>query len=309
MRVLAVITISGMSAGCQCNPPGPPANTDKWEPPPPDTDVPVDTAPPPRCSLEETEPNALESDADDLPLEVDACGWFQAPYDSDRWQFEVPVATWVGVTVTARENGSIADPDVVIYQQNYSVDRIAGDDTADVHLLMPMEAGPYSMVVTEHSQTGEDNGRFFYDIDASVQKAPRSWSLSEEEPNNTVETALVAQDGDSVFGVIGVQGDIDLLEIQIPEGRHTLTVSVDAFSLGSPADLMLNLIDAAGDSPNCPGFPDCFFFRDEVGGGSDPWLQYNSEGGETLFVKVRPEVPTKFSSSHWYVVDVQLEGE
>jgi hypothetical protein len=298
-------------AGCQCRPdPSVPTPADTSEPP---TDTArTDTAPPPPCAWPESEPNNSDAEADLLPLEAFACGTFGAPADSDFWSFPVTEDTWLGVRVDAAENGSFANPAVVLSgDDGLAILRNDGSETADVHLLFPTAPRNYTLLVLEESGQGDSNDRWFYDVMATVQKAPIDWTRSEVEPNDTVadvELANPALSGDLVFGVLDDGDDRDLLRIDVPVGRHEITVAAKGFDLGSPADTELLLLDSAGDSPGCgPGNGGCVFRRGAIGFERDPVLTYSSDGAETLYVRVQSE-DDRGSAVHWYVLDVRIEG-
>lgn len=302
VRVLGLFGVAGCN--CRPDPTVPSMPIDDTAPPPAAT---ADTAPPPRCAIEESEVNNEAATADELPLDRRGCGLFQAPNDPDFWTFDVPESAWVGVWLDARENGSIADPGLfVVGPGGLVVARDDGDETADVRLLFPAPVGTYTLTVREEGFQGAEDGRYFYDLLATVQKAPLEWTGLEVEPNDAVAQATPAGPGDVLLGALADPDDDDVFRVAIPVGRHELTARIDAFTLGSPADLMMNLVDAGGSSPGCGASnPSCEFRRGEVGFERDPWLQYTSEGDEVLYVRVRSE--DGFGSPiHWYALSVAL---
>lgn len=302
--LLRVVLAFGV-AGCHCRP----------DPSVPDTDVDdtarpastAETAAPPRCELEESESNNTAETADGLPLEAEACGGFQAPNDPDLWTFEVVDSTWLGVWLDARENGSLANPGLFLLgPDNLVIARDNGDETADVQLRFPAAVGTYTLTVREEGFQGDDDGRWFYDLEATVQKAPREWTSVEAEPNGTPAQATPIGVG-AVYGVIEDPDDQDVYALPIPFGRHTLRARIDAFAYGSPADTRLYLQDADGDSPGCGASnPNCRFERGQIGFETDPWLEYSSEGDEVLQLRVISD-DGRGSAIHWYVLDVTLE--
>ncbi len=314
-RSLGFVALLGASglvvAGCQCRPePSVPTPADTSEPQP-DT-AGMDTAPPPPCDWPESEPNNSDEQADMLPLEAQACGVFGAPADSDFWSFPVTEETWLGIRVDAAENGSFANPSVLLSgDDGLAVLRDDGSETADIHLLFPTDPRVYTLIVLEQSGQGDDNDRWFYDLIATVQKAPIEWTESEVEPNDAiadVELSNPVLSGDVVFGVLEDNDDRDLFRIDVPPGRHELTVSVLGFDLGSPADTELLLKDATGASPGCgPDNDACVFERGVQGFERDPVLTFSSDGDESLYVRVQAE-DGRGSAVHWYALDVLLEG-
>ncbi|MEZ4318081.1 MAG: hypothetical protein R3F61_11275 [Myxococcota bacterium] len=297
-----------LCAGCHCRPDPSVPDTDADDTSRPRDTAPEDTGPEPPCALPESEPNNSGPEADLLPLEIEACGQFRAPGDSDFWSVELTEESWLGIRVDARENGSFANPAVVLSATDgLAVLRSDGSETADVHLLFPTVARDFTLLVLEENQQGDVGQRYFYDVIATVQKAPREWTRVELEPNDARADAVPVLDGDAVFGVIEDNDDGDYYRIDVPVGRHTLRVSVDAFDMGSPADTVLYLQNAAGMSPICPTSAGCVFARGEVGFERDPSFEFTSEGDETLYVRVLPETGLG-SPVHWYVLDVALEG-
>ncbi|MCB9675097.1 MAG: hypothetical protein H6737_08265 [Alphaproteobacteria bacterium] len=312
-RDLAIfVALGALVAGCHCrpDPSNPDSDTDPDDTSRPVDTAPLDTGPEPACAFPEIEPNNSNVEANVLPLEAKACGDFRAPGDSDFWSFAVDEPTWLGIRIDARENGSFANPAAVLSASDgLAVLRADGSDTADVHLLFPTDARDFTLLVLEQNQQGDTGRRYFYDLIATVQKAPREWTRTEVEPNDLRADAMVVFDGDQVFGLIEDSDDGDYYRIDVPVGRHTLVASISAFDLGSPADTIVYLQNAAGLSPDCgAGNSNCAFPRGQVGFELDPWLEFTSEGDETLYLRVRPE-DAYGSPVHWYVLDVTLEGE
>ncbi|MCB9668817.1 MAG: hypothetical protein H6736_06160 [Alphaproteobacteria bacterium] len=301
LRTLSLLVSGTVLVGCQCRPdPSVPTPPEPTETPPEPTG---DTAPPPPCDVPESEPNNALDDADALPLEADACGEFQVANDGDRWWFELARDEWVSVRLDARENGSLANPMLVLAGPGVVAQRVDGDETADAELHVPLTPGVYDLQVRDQDGSGDGDGRWFYDLQASVQKAPTDWDALEVEPNGSVATASPLPLGTSAFGLLDTPGDADVFAVPVPTGRHTVALWVEAFALGSPADTVLHLLDADGASPGCGADnPDCAYPRGEIGFESDPWLLRTSEGDETLWVRVRNEAPTQGSPAHWYVV-------
>jgi len=296
--------------GCQCRPEPSNPDTDR----PQDTALPtetgrLDTGPEPPCDVPEVEPNNSAEQATPLPLEAKACGEFQAPADSDQWAVSVTEEVWLGIAIDARESGSFANPAVVLSSPDgLAVLRSDGAETADVDLLFPTTPRELNVLVLEENQQGSPDGQYFYSILASVQKAPRTWTVVEFEPNDTRDQATVVFDGDEVFARISDADDGDYYRVDVPVGRHTLVVAVHGFELGSPADTVLYLQDDTGTAPDCIGNPSCRFPRGQIGFERDPWLEYTSEGDETLYIRVLPE-DGRGSDVHWYGFELSLTGQ
>lgn len=304
-----MLLVSLLTVGCQCGRPALPAETDNPTPPtrpPPPT---LDTAPEPPCDWVEEEPNNNAEQANELPLEAKACGEFaNAAGDADNWVFEVGTSTWIGIDVEAEQLGSLGNPAAAIVGTHGSFTREDDDEGADVALLVPLDAGTYNLTVFEQNFSGGGDGRYFYDLQVSEQKAPRAWTAVADEPNGDRVDALPVTDGEAVYGVIDSPTDEDWLRIEIPHGRTTLTVDAQAFGLGSPLDGVIELRTETG-TPTCVDAADCRFERGETGSENDPWARYTSDGDETIYVRFRSEVANSGSPYHWYVLAISLEGE
>lgn len=301
--VLALLTL-----GCSCGQPALPQDTDPatlpTRPPPPTEDTGDD----PQCAFEEEEPNNSAEMANDLPLEAQACGQFNTiAGDSDNWSFEVTHATWIGIDVEAQRRGSLANPAVAVVGAGTAFNRTDDEDSGDVGMLVPLTPSTYTLQVFEQNFSGADDGRWFYDLQVSEQKAPRSWNGVIDEPADGPTDARVVQNGDVLYGVIDDTTDEDWLRIDIPPGRHVLTVSTEAYASGSPLDALIELEDDTGEPPACPSTPSCRFERGITGFENDPFARYTSEGDETIYIRFRDE-SSGGSPFHWYILDVSLES-
>lgn len=298
---------SVLTLGCQCGRPALPTATDPppipTRPPPP----PEDTGEEPQCAWVEEEPNDNSDQANTLPMEQQACGQFTGSAgDSDNWAFQVAIDAWVAIDVEAEQLGSLANPAAVVVAPGGAFSRNNDDVGGDVSLLVPLVPGAYNLQIFEQNFSGADDGRWFYDVQVSEQKAPRGWTDVADEPNQDASTAMLVADGDAIYGTIEGPTDEDWFRIDIPAGRHNLTVSAEAFGSGSPLDSLFQLRNEAGVAPACPSNPDCRFDRGETGFEADPWGRYTSEGDETIYVRFRNEL-SGGSPFHWYVLDIQLE--
>lgn len=304
MRSFLAPALGTLLAGCQCrvdpSVPTPSAS------PTPTARPTADTGPLPACAVEESEPNNALDDADRVPLEADACGSFQERDDGDRWRFELPRDEWVSVTVRAREDGSLANPQLFLVGDDRVLERVDGDDSADPFVHVPLTAGTYDLQLRDQNGGGDADGRWFYDLQVSVQKAPTDWDAVEVEPNADALDATPVSVGTAVFGILDPPGDTDLYAVPLVPGRQALTLSVEAFGLGSPADTRLVLERGDGSPPDCgAAFPDCSFSRGEIGYESDPWVSWTTESEGTLYVRVRAESGLQGSPAHWYVLRVE----
>lgn len=286
--------------GCQPSlPDDEPENTDETS----DSDVrPTDTGEPPPCDAPEVEPDDVPAQATPLPLEARACGTFEREFDFDVWSFELPEASWLRVRVIAEHIASKAD--VALLLEHEDDDAVATlitgmHDSRDVDLRFPAPAGGYTAWLSENAAQGNPE-EYFYELVASVSKAPVEWTAAEVEPNGTIAQAQEVGDGDVIFGGFGADADVDTYVVGVPAGKHTITVDVDAFEAGSAANLTLVVLDGNGQ-----------YVTEELYGPMgwelDPYLEYTSTGDELVYIRV-VEASGRGGTALWYTFSVGLEG-
>lgn len=306
MRVSPSLLLLGVAlAGCRaCQ--GGEGETDPPDTEPEDTaeDSPTDTAivVPPRCSINEVEPNNVPGTETPLPLEKLACGEMNPVLDADQWSLTVEAATWVAVDVEARAIGSRADMGAILVDvdRGESAQWIDGPTGPDIHLRWPALPGRYLVALTEmDARGGEDE--FFYELLATEVKEPLTWDAVEAEPNNSAAGAGPATLGGAMFGTISDAFDQDWLYVDIPSGKHLLTARADAFEFGSAAQLRLTLT-----RPN--GTIVASVNGGEEGWERDPTLTYVSQGSERLVIKVLDRLG-RGGRPYWYVLNVSAEAE
>lgn len=319
MRAL-VLGLSALLTGCTCRPalPTPTETTETDTETTGNTGTTGDTAPPPPCPVPEIEPNDSVTEPGALPMERRACGTIDAPLDLDVWEFTLEDDSWLAVEVEA-SSGSIADMNLLLTpdQGSWAATRADDPESKDTHLLFPAPAGVYTVTVSE--QTFQGGERYGYDLLVSESKAPVDYTRAEVEPNDTQAAAEVISDGDVVLGTIdgnGALADLDWYRISVPAGKHTLTVDLDAYDLGSAADLTVYLYDQAlnplpigcRDPCGVPTCVPCAFEGGIRGVEFDPLASYDSVGGETLYVQVLEDASREGPAS-WYAMTIRLEGE
>lgn len=319
MRVLAVVATLWLT-GCTCRPelPEPTEPTETDTQPTGSTGSTGDTAPPPPCPVPEIEPNDSVNEPTPLPMERRACGLVEAPLDLDVWEFVLEHDAWLAIEVEAAD-GSIADMTALLTPRvgAWAATRADDPESKDVHLTFPAPAGTYALTVSEQTFAGGD--RYDYDLLVSEAKSPVEYTREEVEPNDTQPAAEVVADGDVILGTIdgnGALADLDWFRVDVPAGKHTLTVDLDAYDLGSAADLTVRLYDQAltplplGCRDPCggPACTPCAFEGGIQGVEFDPLAVLESAGGETLYVQVL-EDGSREGPASWYAMTIRLEGE
>ena len=83
-------------------------NSSSQTPPAEETGT-VDTGPPPPCSQPEVEPNNSYADANEILMELWACGELESSSDSEFLDFDTPYDGWIKLRVEAASIGSSAD--------------------------------------------------------------------------------------------------------------------------------------------------------------------------------------------------------
>jgi hypothetical protein len=297
-------------AGCKsCQPdiPYPQDERDRDSDPPPDTagdtapDSGGDSGPPARCDREEIEPNGLDA-AEDLEMELWACGTFPVAFDQDAFRVRPVQSGWLKVQVEAALRGSPANPQINVTTESDSA--VVGDGylTTDPFLVFPASADEtYTLVLAETEFLYGDDYDWY--MLTSLTKEPVTWTMTEAEPNDGIEEAQVLPPGEIVFGGIASSSDFDWYRITTPhEGEQTLTFDVTAFKEGSAADLRLVLYDADGETvlrEDSDG---------EVAYDRDPYFTKKITGQQDLWLFVRNESWTG-SRFHWYSLAVTVSAE
>jgi hypothetical protein len=307
-RSSLLIALGALSAGCQCKPQIPDATDREDETGEQDTTRrhTGDTAPPPLagpCSIEEVEPNDADGAAMTLPLESYLCGDFERPGDFDRYQVVLPDDGWLGVYVDAQSRGSFADAVVAVQGPSLGAERDndgEGSAARDAHLVIPAPAGTYELLLIEFNLNGNETD-YFYELLATVAKDPFLGTTAEVEPNGTSGEATVVASGDRVEAVLEAGADQDWYQVAVPGGRHTVTVDVEAYDVGSPANVTLFAYEAgvAGAPRAVPS---------GVGGaGFDPYWTFESDGNETLWFRIEEDL-SKGGPAWWYGFVVTVEA-
>lgn len=295
-----------LGAGCSCQPtlPPPPPNDDQQPDPTGATGVTGDTGPPPPCASPELEPNNSLTEFDALAMEQHGCGLVDAPLDIDYWEFTVDDDGWLEVIARA-DFGSPADLTFVLAPRvgTWAASRPDGVGTVDSSIVFLAPAGTYTMAVSEQNLGG--GPRYAYDLLATEAKPPVEWTRTEVEPNDSDPAAEIVQPGDVIYGTMSGNGalpDYDWYAITIPSGRHTLTIDVDAYDVGSSANLTVNLWDTDLEL----ACPTCSLLGGIPGVELDPIGSYDATQAQVIYIQVLESVNLE-GPANWYTLAIGLE--
>ncbi len=254
------------------------------------------------CPVPEAEPNDSPDGATPLPLESAACGAFQSPFDFDMWQFNLPQEGWLRVRVTAAQNGGWADARLTLdgpeVRSSVLIDNMHG--STDIDLRFPALAGDYTALLTEVNGQGAPL-RYEYDLIASAAKPPVEWDLTGTEPDNSFAQAQRVASGDRVYADFGAIGDTDHYRIDVPPGKTTITIDVEAFAYGSAAWVALNLYNEGGTRLET-------WTRGPEGWEHDAQAVWTSSGDETLYLRTS-DFAGASGLATWHVLSFTMEGE
>jgi hypothetical protein len=268
---------------------------------PDDTDTAVDA--PSRCAVADAEPNNAPGLALALPLETRACGDFETPYDADFWTVTVPEPGWLALDLAGYSVGSDAWLSLTASRDGASVGINAYLSLPEAHLVVPTEAGAWLLMARQSISDlgGQGSGPdYFYELRASVTKPPLDWDRTESTAHGTPATAeALPATGVVVYGTTEVSGEADWYRVTLPEGRHRVTLAVQAHALGSPGDFGLEV--------RAPGEPAVFVSAGPVGNEIDPSVVVDADAGGDLLVRVVEETG-QGTPVTWYALHVSVEG-
>ena len=208
---------------------------------------------------------------------------------------------WLEVVTVARNLGSSADVSLLLTPaEGGAVQRQDDEGTTDASLNFPSVVGPLTVSVTEQNNQG--GGDYHYELVVSISKAPVDWTATEVEPNDGQADAGLWAHGDRIFGDMDSNLDSDWYGIDVPEGRHLVTATVEAYAFGSAGDFNLTWFDAGLNLLAGP------LFRHPIDPAlHDPILEVESTGGETLYLKLS-ENDFRWGGHAWYVLDLRMEA-
>jgi len=315
---ISSLVLAVFAAGCSCQPELPPEGDKDDQTRDSAVVESADTAPPPPCDVPEVEDNGSPGTANELPMEQVACGRLQEPADFDYFETEVLADAWVRFAVVSRELGAVADVHLLVAPEGQpAAKREDNEGTTDASLLFPAKANDYVITVSEQNFNGAEE-RYEYELVVSTSKAPLEWDRGEVEPNDDFGSAMSTTAGETIFGDMQGGIDNDWYKVDVPNGKHTLTITIMAFPHGSAGDYSLWLYDQTqgllpegcdidGCGPAQQNCEDCEILEGLIAGQHDPVLEFESLGNETLYWRV-VEYDSKFGDAYWYTMHVGLEG-
>lgn len=262
----------------------------------------VDTAPPAACTLPEEEPNNALSQAQELPLEVQACGELSPAPDFDNWRFTVPGAMWLGVYAHSTSIGSRSDVGLVLIRDDdESIEVHDRDDgEQDVELVFPATAAGFTALIVDDNNLGGPDD-YFYELLVGEAKAPVTYNLVEVDAD-APEDAQTLADEDVVMGFIDEAHDVDWYRLPIPASMRSVEMWVEARQHGSAATLRVQVYD------DPEGTPFATLVGSSDGTSDDPDDELPTEGDAVWYLRVSaPSGQGGFA--HWYTLAVDLKGE
>lgn len=265
--------------------------------------TPVDTTPPPPCDVPEVESNNNPSEPQDLPLDQWACGTFETQVDPEFLTFSTTQADWVRLEVRAVSIGSEADVSLNLYEPDgdYEAAWYGSEYSSDPFIQFKTdEARDFTVMLSDaYYGYGED---WFWEIMATVTKAPVTWAAEEVEPNNYNTEPTEVTSGVTTYGVISSSSDLDWFKISVPDAdKHTLRVRVDAAGSGSPADLRAVVYDPSGSWAKTSLTGEDVYDR-------DPWMDVTTDMAGDWTILLREDYEHG-SPIYWYTVVIELDPE
>ena len=285
-----------------------------------DSTPPIDTSPEPECVFLEVEPNDYSPGGDGDPptvieMEEWACGNVTGLADTDHLQVTADGAVdWLRVDVVAAATGSALDANLLVPDPVYGaavedsdVNSVFTEDSNDPVLCFPLLATPHTfdLVLADADWlSGKEN--YHWKLRARSVKAPVSWTLDEVEVNDPGLGGTPQKLGasDRVFGYLPSAIDVDAYTFDVPlvdEGQDVrVTLDVDAYRFGSPAQIEFTVIDPTGAIVKED------HRRDEFARRGDPYYEVKepSPGTYAVYVNLRDGTG---SDAFWYVLGVRVE--
>ena len=254
------------------------------------------------CAAPEVEPNDNPQMATILPLERRGCGTIDPPLEADVFEFELTRPSWIALYVDAESIGSRADMSAIVnaIDAGETAQVSLAPDTLDVRMRWPAVPDTYMLLLTEIGGLGGEE--YYYDVLVSEVKEPVSWTANEDDVtgNDSAAQAEAVADGDRVFGSIENNFDIDWYAIDIPAGKQTVRVGLDAWAYGSAGLFRMVQFDSdLNDEARSPALG--------VPWTDDPYIERTVVGPETWYIKI-VELTNRGGRPYWYVLDVSVEG-
>jgi len=262
------------------------------------------------CDIPEEEPNNTFTSAQEIPLEALVCGAVSEAGDEDAFRVQTPSEGWLDVRVVAEGIGSSADMQLLIEDAAgaFSVVSVSQYLNPDPRAMFPIDE-EMTLYVRLQEQFNGYGENCVWEMRVTESKAPTVWDLTEEEDTN--DTAITAtqilEDGDRVYGVIDKGSDRDWFLLDLPDVKSTVSVTFEAWGLGSPLDARVSLyspsrIEAGNDTAN--------YIRDHgiTSSDNDPIMSASLSTGGQWGIMVEPSDGAG-SPAYWYVMEVGVELE
>ncbi len=267
----------------------------------------VDTGPPPPCDSPEVEPNNTFGQAQEIPMEAWACGVLSEDGGIDTLKFSTPgeEAGWLEVWGRAEAFGSDADLYLTLSDasETWKADLISSPGSTDPKMVVPIPGG--LTWYTTLSDAGYSFGdQHDWELLASMSsKAPLDWDREEGDDNSSIDNAELVTSGERIFGLMETGTDRDWYRVAVPEGRSTLTATIEAWNYGSPANTPLSYRDPCGDKPT-----DATVTSGATGADWDPVLVRNLSDAGEWYVLVKPDDNSAGVGGelYWYVLTVEV---
>ena len=283
-----------------------PSNEPAEDSPPLDTaDDTAENFDPPPCPVMEIEPNGTYDDAQYIPMETWFCGEFSEPVDLDVFEFDFPEEGWLKVWIRAQDLGSTADTLVSIKNgSNTALSTFYGESTDPV-LIVPVKEGMTISAAIQEQYNGFGENHFWEALFTQV-KPPIEYNMTETDAsNNGMADGQYVESEDRVFGIIENNYDRDWYLLELPEGTHKMTLSIEANQFGSPIDAMIYLYP-----PEALIDPETSYTKYRNHGlnpnSTDPYLTYTTDKAGTWGIQIKT-FNNSGSDFYWYVLDVQVE--
>ena len=262
-----------------------------------DTDTDEDAKP---CAIPEEEPNGSANQALILPLETKGCGTFVGDLDLDYWLIDFEHEGWLQVSVDARAIGSLADPGLLLSSDGgMSAHMDEALDDEDIRMIFPTGPDRFHAMVAE-LQAGQGGEGHDYEIMASWAKVPISYNRDESEPNDDSTNGQLLESGDRVLGWFDDSLDVDWFAVDLPAGKQTLEIDIDAWEVGSAGNFKVILYDESGTSLGT-------YLSGETGWEQDPLARISVPGNQRIVFRVAEE-QDRSSAMCWYLLKLKVEG-
>jgi len=261
---------------------------------------------PPPCPVMELEPNGTFEEAQYIPMETWFCGDFHETADLDVFEFDFPEEGWLKVWVRAQDLGSTADVLVSItHGSDTALSTFFGESTDPV-LVVPVKEGMTISAAVQEQYNGFGDNHFWETMFSQI-KVPVEYNLLEiDENNNGMVNGQAIASGDRVLGIIDSNYDRDWYHLELPEGTHDITLSIEANQHGSPIDAMIYLYP-----PEVLEDPDVGYVKYRNHGlnpnSTDPYLTYTADRGGVWGVQIKT-FNSSGSDFYWYLLNVDVDS-